>query len=178
MMLTHLFGAVIGLLRRPWRVVQAAKRLVHEHSIQSLEGIETVAERLGFPVEYIDLPPKVGGFVLRLDDSAPIIAVNRARSLLYQRYTIAHELGHCLFHVNAQRALSGLHADLEADCFAFICLSVSVPDASHIAQFALHNRDLGWRVLPILAYAHVGQWLNRLADWLTRRFSTPHPQGA
>src|SRR5581483_10806344 len=89
--------SVIRLLRRPWRTVTEAKRLVQAYGIQSLEGIEGVAEQLGFPVEYVDLPAKVSGLACPLDDCT-VIAVNRRRSLLHQRYTIAHELGHCLLH--------------------------------------------------------------------------------
>lgn len=168
----------IGFLRRPWQVVQEARRLVDDHGIHSLERIEAIAERLGFPVEYADMPKKVSGFVFRLDDWSPVIAVNRHRSLLHQRYTIAHELGHCLFHVHGQGAVSGRHADLEADCFAFVCLTLSVPSEQELLPFVLQNLDIGWRTLPVVAYAEVGQRLNRLADWLARWFPTPHPQGA
>lgn len=166
---------VIRLLRRPWRTVTEAKRLVQAYGIQSLEGIEGVAEQLGFPVEYVDLPAKVSGLACPLDDCM-VIAVNRRRSLLHQRYTIAHELGHCLLH--GQAVLSTRHADLEADCFAFVCLTLSLPSEQGMPPFVLHNLDIGWRVLPIVCYAESAYYLNRLADWLSWWFLTPDPEGA
>ncbi len=169
--------SVIRLLRRPWRAVEEAKRLVQAYGIQSLEGIDRVAEKLGFPVEHVDLPAKVSGGAQALDDGMVII-VNRHRSLLHQRYTIAHELGHCLLHGQVPSVLSSRHADLEADCFAFVCLTLSLPSEQGMPPFVLHNLDIGWRVIPIVLYAESAERLNRLADWLSWRFLTPDPQGA
>jgi len=165
------------VLRRPWQRLQTAQRLIEDFGIHSLDGIDRIAEQLGFAIEYVDLPKKVGGFVLPLEGQAPVIVINPDRSPLYQRYTIAHELAHCLFHVHPHRVVSGRYADLEADSFAFICLSLSVPSERHLAVFALHNLDLAWRMLSILAYIQVGHRLNRLADWLTNCLATPHPKG-
>lgn len=176
-MMNRFLVSVVRLLRRPWRTVAEAKRLVQAYGIQSLEGIEGVAEQLGFPVEYVDLPAKVSGFACPMEDCT-IIAVNRRRSLLHQRYTIAHELGHCLLHGRTPAVVSSRHADLEADCFAFVCLTLSLPSEQGMPPFVLHNLDIGRRVLPIVFYAESAYCLNRLADWLSRWFLTSNPQGA
>lgn len=178
-MLRHWLQCGISCLRGPWRVVQEAQRVVREHHIPSLETIEATAEHLGFPVAYVThLPDKVDGLAVPVNDRFTVIAINRHHPVLRQRYSIAHELGHCLLHIRTQASISRRHADLQADCFAFTCLVLSIQSEKDLVPFVLQDRHIAWKAIAVATYVEIAQRLNRVADWLTQWLPTPHPKGA
>jgi Zn-dependent peptidase ImmA (M78 family) len=67
--------------------------------VRSLEDIPTAAGQAGCEISYVDLPSKFSGFATVIAGT-PHIVVNRAKSPLHQQYTLAHELGHQVLHVN------------------------------------------------------------------------------
>ena len=163
-----------GTLRRPWQVVDAARRLVAQHAIKSLQGLDVVADRLGFPVEYRDLPKNLSGYFQPIDETLGVIVINATRTPLHQRYTLAHELAHGVLHLRPPYALTEYQQDIQADVFAFVCLSLSVPEAD-ILPHVLHNFDLVRKVIPIVIFIQVGHWLNGLANWLDPQPPQPSP---
>ena len=167
-------SAWAGTLRRRWQVGDAARQLVEQHGITSLEGLDGVAVRLGFPVEYRVLPRNSSGWFQPIDETFGVIVINSARTPLHQHYTLAHELAHALLHFRPSYPMTQQQKDRQADVFAFVCLSLSVPEAD-ILPHVLHNLDLGRKVIPIMIFIQVGRWLNTLADWLDPQAAQPSP---
>jgi len=92
-------------------------------NIRSFEETSAAAQRAGFEISFVDLPGKVSGLVAPIGGK-PHIVVNRRKSLEHQQYTILHELGHCLLHVNPSPSadlpvseIEGL-VEFQADIFA------------------------------------------------------------
>lgn len=56
-----------------------------------------VAQKLGVPVFYWDFPSEVSG-IFAIESGAACIGVNQNHPHVRQRFTIAHELGHLIFH--------------------------------------------------------------------------------
>ena len=82
-----------------WNPGAEALKLQRDFNMRSLEDLSAAAIRAGYEICYVDLPSKVSGFAAVIA-SKPHIVVNRAKSLPDQQYTIAHELGHQVLHVN------------------------------------------------------------------------------
>lgn len=106
-----------------WSAAGEAIKLQEELNVCSLEETAAAAERAGCEVCYADLPEKVSGFA-KVIEGRPIIVLNRAKSPLNLQYTLPHELGHCVLHLDASRdavrprlALKGA-AEFEAHLFA------------------------------------------------------------
>lgn len=153
-------------LRRPWQVVRAAQLLVAQNAITSLPEITALALRLGFPIEYRPLPKNVSGFFLPIEDAVGVIVINSNRTVLHQHYTVAHELAHGVLHLRPSYALTEYQQDIQADVFAFVCLSLSLSNEADVVPVIVHNLDLVKKVIPILIYVRVGHSLNSLANWL------------
>lgn len=67
--------------------------------------IDDIAENYGLKVLYGELPPEMGdvaGYIM-LQDEEKVVLINSLDSPVRQRFTIAHELGHYLLHVDALR---------------------------------------------------------------------------
>lgn len=105
------------------------ERLECRHPAEDSGGInvEAIAEKLG--VRVIDAPgtnPKLSGAFL-LNDGEPTLLYNREHSRGRQRFTIAHELAHFLFHSHGERKVffrddestKGIHIrEIQANAFA------------------------------------------------------------
>jgi Zn-dependent peptidase ImmA (M78 family) len=64
--------------------------------------VETIARNCGAVVIPYELGEEVSG-VLVVNDSKGVIGYNRSHPKVRQRFTIAHELGHLILHVNKSR---------------------------------------------------------------------------
>ncbi len=60
---------------------------------------EKLANMLGISIEYQDLDDEVSGFLVRKDNKN-IIGVNENHHKVRRRFTISHEIGHYILHVD------------------------------------------------------------------------------
>lgn len=82
-----------------WSPAAEAVRLQQQLGVGSLEETATAAERGGCEVCFVDLPEKVSGFAAIIEGK-PYIALNRHKSKNNLEYTLPHELGHQVLHLN------------------------------------------------------------------------------
>jgi len=114
---------VVKVLASIWMPAVKAVQLQKKLNISSLEETSAAAQRAGFELSYADLPQNVSGLVTPIGGK-PHIVVNRRTSAEHQQYTVLHELGHCLLHINpsplADLPVSDIEglADFQADIFA------------------------------------------------------------
>lgn len=59
--------------------------------------VQTIAYEIGVPVIYVHFPQNISG-AIQLDGDGYKIVVNADHSKTRQRFTIAHEIGHYLYH--------------------------------------------------------------------------------
>ena len=118
-----LLGLFFEELTKIWSPAGEALRLQGELNVHSLEETAAAAGQLGCEVCYVDLPDKVSGFADIIEDKLHIV-LNRAQSRQNLEYTLPHELGHCVLHLNpSQRtgqsgfASNGM-AEFQANLFA------------------------------------------------------------
>lgn len=110
----------LGLI---WNPGVEALKLQRELGVRSLEDVPAAAERAGYEICYADLPMNVSGLATVIAGK-PHIVVNRAKSPQHRKYTIAHELGHHVLHVNPSHEANKLGlpteglAELQAHMFA------------------------------------------------------------
>jgi Zn-dependent peptidase ImmA (M78 family) len=118
-----LFGILLQCLGKIWEPAGEAYRVQRELGVDSLGDTNAALERAGYEVCPIDLPEKVSGFAQIIADR-PHLVLNRAKPKFELQYTLPHELGHHILHLNPQResALPGLShigdVELEANLFA------------------------------------------------------------
>jgi len=93
------FYVFVESLRMIWNPGAEAFRVKQEFGVQSVEDIPLAAERAGCEICCADLPDKVSGFV-QVIAGKPHIVVNRAKPPQHRNYTIAHELGHHVLHLD------------------------------------------------------------------------------
>lgn len=93
---------VLKLLGVIWTPAVEAQRTQKEFNVRSLGETSAAAGRAGYEVCYADLPAKVSGFAMSIAGK-PHIVVNRAKSREHQQYTVPHELGHHVLHLNPSR---------------------------------------------------------------------------
>jgi len=117
------FECLVQGVAEIWSPAGEALRLQKELNVHSLEETAAAAERAGCEVCYVDLPEKVSGFADMIDGKAHIV-LNRAKSRQNLEYTLPHELGHCVLHLNSSRESDQSRipvlgvAEFEADLFA------------------------------------------------------------
>jgi len=94
--------------------------------VRSLADMPTALKRAGYEVCYVDLPDKVSGFA-QVIEGQPHIVLNRAKSAEHTHFTVPHELGHHVLHLDASRdpqlglPSEGL-AEFQAHQFATLCI--------------------------------------------------------
>lgn len=96
------FECLIQSVAEIWSPAGEAMKLQRELNVHSLEETTAAAERVGCEVCYADLPEKVSGFADIIEGKAHIV-LNRAKSRQNLEYTLPHELGHCVLHLNPLR---------------------------------------------------------------------------
>lgn len=91
-----------GVARSELRV---AAMLVERHSLSPPVDVFALATEYA-QVERVSIPTGQDGLYLDRRSRGPLIVVNRSRGLERQRFTLAHELGHCVipWHVGDQLA--------------------------------------------------------------------------
>lgn len=78
---------------------EEAAQILKEHKIKKPPiPVEKVAEALGAQVRYSPFEGELAGMLVRGEDGQRIIGVNSMHHINRQRFTIAHECGHLLFH--------------------------------------------------------------------------------
>jgi len=126
---------VLQCLGKIWEPAGEALNVQNEMGVHSLEETQAAVERAGYEICQVDLPEKVSGFAEIIADK-PHIVLNRQKSPQNLRYTIPHELGHHILHLNPLRESDLLgfpsvgNAELEADLFAIswlLCLRKDKP---------------------------------------------------
>jgi hypothetical protein len=70
--------------------------------VRSLTDAGAALERAGYEVCYVDLPEKVSG-VATIIDGKRYIMLNRAKCAQHLQFTVPHELGHHILHLDASR---------------------------------------------------------------------------
>ena len=125
---------VLDFLTMIWTPGMEAWKLQRDWNVGSLEDILAAAERAGYEICYADLPTRVSGFALVMAGQ-PYIVVNRAKSSQHQQYTVVHELGHHVLHLNPSRDSQQLAlfsskdmAEAEANLFAATWLMIVAKD--------------------------------------------------
>lgn len=93
-----------------------ATRLRQQLNVHSLEDTCAAVEGAGYQIYRADLPSTVRGFA-KVVDGQPYIVTNRCDCCDQHRYTVSHELGHHVLHVNPSPATAelGLAEDNEED---------------------------------------------------------------
>jgi Zn-dependent peptidase ImmA (M78 family) len=121
---------VLLCLGKIWEPAGEALNVQKELGVHSLEETQAAVECAGYEICRVDLPEKVSGFAEIIVDK-PYIVLNRQKSPQNLRYTVPHELGHHILHLNPARDSDLLgfpsvgNAELEADLFAsswLLCL--------------------------------------------------------
>jgi Zn-dependent peptidase ImmA (M78 family) len=114
---------MVELLKMIWMPAAKALRVKKDLDVHSLNETSAAAERAGYKVCYVDLPPNVSGFA-EVIGGQPHIVVNRAKSAEHQQYTLSHELGHQALHANPSRSPSALRIEgmeeFQANIFASV----------------------------------------------------------
>jgi Zn-dependent peptidase ImmA (M78 family) len=144
---------VLGMI---WNPGVEALKLQRDFNVGSLEDISRAAGRVGCEICYVDLPPKVSGFAAVIAGT-PHIVVNRAKSSQHQQYTLAHELGHQVLHVNPVQDPNqpGLQikdmAEFQADMFASTLMFMTTNDKEREDVLAQNPESLTMPALAMVA---------------------------
>jgi hypothetical protein len=140
------FDVVVESLGVIWNPGAEALKMQQSLDVQSVEDIPFAAERAGYEISYVDLPANVSGFPLVVAGK-PHIVVNRAKPSKHSRFTIAHELGHHVLHLNSShdadqgRPLTNGMAEFQANMFATM-LVVTVPNQVDQEEMLSQNPEL------------------------------------
>ena len=87
-----------------WAPGAEAVKVQQALDVRSLADMPTALKRAGYEVCYVDLPVKVSGFA-QVIEGQPHIVLNRAKSAEHLQFTVSHELGHHVLHLDASRDL-------------------------------------------------------------------------
>jgi Zn-dependent peptidase ImmA (M78 family) len=116
-------GIVLQCLGKIWEPSGEAYKVQNDLGVRLMEETTGALERAGYEICPVDLPEKVSGFAQIIGDR-PHVVLNRAKSRQELQYTLPHELGHHILHLNPARESDPLgfpglgDAELEADLFA------------------------------------------------------------
>jgi hypothetical protein len=103
--------------------VEEALKLREALNVHTLEETAVAARRARCEVSYVDLPEKVSGFAAIIEGK-PHIALNRDKPRKDLEYTLPHELGHLVLHLNPAHGIGQPEcrnipkAEFEAHLFA------------------------------------------------------------
>jgi len=94
--------AVLEILELVWAPGAEAVKVQQSWGVRSLADLPAAVERAGYEVSYVDLPDRVSGFA-QVIEGKPHIVLNRAKSAEHLQYTVPHELGHHVLHLDGSR---------------------------------------------------------------------------
>jgi Zn-dependent peptidase ImmA (M78 family) len=159
----------LGMMCNPG--VEALK-LQREFDVQSVEDIPRAAERAGFEISTVDLPASVSGFPLVLAGK-PHIVVNRAKPSKHTGFTILHEVGHHILHINPPHdgnqdgLLTKYMAEYQANMFATM-LVVTVTNGEEQEEMFRHNPEIR-STLAISVFVILATIVIALIFWVCSR---------
>src|ERR1700755_157089 len=78
-------------------IVQDSLSIIKNHWNDGPGPVDTIASEIGTPVLRANLPPNISGLITTDGDGYKIV-VNGRHSIERQRFTIAHEIGHYIYH--------------------------------------------------------------------------------
>ncbi len=85
-----------------WAPGTEAVKVQQALGVRSLADMTAALERAGYEVCCVDLPERVSGFA-QVIEGKPHIVLNRAKSAEHLHYTMSHELGHHVLHLDDSR---------------------------------------------------------------------------
>ena len=85
-----------------WAPGAEAVKVQQALGVRSLADMTPALERAGYEVCCVDLPERVSGFA-QVIEGKPHIVLNRAKSAEHLQYTMPHELGHHVLHLDDSR---------------------------------------------------------------------------
>ncbi len=139
-----------------WNPGAEALKLRLDLNVCSLEDIPAAAGRVGCEIRCVDLPPKVSGYAAVIANK-PYIVVNRAKSPRHQQYTVAHELGHHVLHLNSAQDPNQLGlqtkdiAEFQANMFAATLIFATTNDKEREDVLKQNPESLTTPILAIFA---------------------------
>jgi Zn-dependent peptidase ImmA (M78 family) len=89
-------------LEMMWAPGAEAVKVQQAMDVRSLADVTAAVQRAGYEVCCVDLPERVSGFA-QVIEGKPHIVLNRAKSAEHLQYTLAHELGHHVLHLDDAR---------------------------------------------------------------------------
>lgn len=138
------------------RIENLAQSILSELNIKSAPvDIKAIAKKKGATIKPYELGENISG-MLFIKDGEGIISYNPTESMVRQRFTIAHELGHLLLHKKTQdifvdkqfqvhfrdeNSATGQDVqELQANAFA---AAILMPKDLLLTEIKKHNFDLG-----------------------------------
>lgn len=94
--------AVLECVEAIWSPGIEAVKFQQALGVRSLAEMPAALERAGYEVCFTDLPERVSGFA-KVIEGKPHIVLNRAKSAKHLQFTMPHELGHHILHLDASR---------------------------------------------------------------------------
>lgn len=85
-----------------WAPGAEAVKVQQAWDMRSLADMPAALERAGYEVCRVDLPDRVSGFA-QVIEGKPHIVLNRTKSAEHLQYTMSHELGHHVLHLDDSR---------------------------------------------------------------------------
>jgi Zn-dependent peptidase ImmA (M78 family) len=82
----------------PYIEQKSEKLLIDSNCYAVPVSIENCAKHLGIKIKPLELDEDVAGFLLLQDDKTIHIGYNKSNPKTRIRFTIAHEIGHCIMH--------------------------------------------------------------------------------
>jgi Zn-dependent peptidase ImmA (M78 family) len=126
---------VLESLKMIWAPGAEAMRVQQVLGVRSLSDMSAAVERAGYKICYVDLPEKVSGLATVIEGQ-PYIVLNRAKSAAHLQFTVSHELGHHVLHLDAspdprQGLPSKALAEFQAHQFATLWILLLANDKEH-----------------------------------------------
>lgn len=112
--------------------------------------MELYARRFGYTVEYTDLSPNIGGYILA-DGEALSIVVNRTWPAPEHEFTIAHELAHCRVHYGQKELPIKYVREVQANLLAWTLLFWQGAPETFAACLERHPLALPQVMLAVVA---------------------------
>lgn len=106
--------------------------------------VSDIADEIGTPILYAVLPDEISGMIRR-DGDGYMIVVNKYHALTRKRFTIAHEIGHYIYHRDLLGAGTG-------DTRAYRAIGTDFPNPKITAQ---HERQANTFAANLLMPNHL-----------------------